>query len=98
MSYDKKDLRRSIDKANLCKNKVAFFRLKVQLMVLILDGNSEVVAYVWNDLGHLICQRHLLTFPGLWNSWPPIYGSWRFLPPPNTIKKFYIIAQKSYGF
>ena len=29
-------------------------------MVLILDGNSEVVAHIKNNLCHLICLRHLI--------------------------------------
>ena len=28
-------------------------------MVVILDGNSGIDAYVWSDLGHYICLRHL---------------------------------------
>ena len=28
-------------------------------MVLILDGNSEIIAYLWSDLGYLICLTHL---------------------------------------
>ena len=28
-------------------------------MVLILDGNSEIGAHVWRNLGYLICLRQL---------------------------------------
>ena len=28
-------------------------------MVLILDGNSEIVAHVWRDFVYLICLRHM---------------------------------------
>ena len=29
-------------------------------MVLILDGNLEIDAHVWRDLGYLICLRHFI--------------------------------------
>ena len=28
-------------------------------MVLILDGNSEIGAHLWCDIGQLICLKHL---------------------------------------
>ena len=31
----------------------------VRVMVLILDGNSEIVAQMWSDLGFVICIRLL---------------------------------------
>ena len=31
-------------------------------MVLILDGNSEIVAHEWSEIGNLTCLRHLLQF------------------------------------
>ena len=29
-------------------------------MALILDGNIEIGAHVWRDLGYLICSKHLV--------------------------------------
>ena len=31
----------------------------IHAMVLILDGNSEIGAPVWSEIGNLICLRHL---------------------------------------
>ena len=31
----------------------------VQVMVLIIDGNSEIGAHVWSYFGYLICERLL---------------------------------------
>ena len=31
----------------------------LRIKVLKLDGNSEIFAHEWSDLGHLICLRHL---------------------------------------
>jgi len=28
-------------------------------MVLKINGNSEIGAHVWSDLGYLICLRHM---------------------------------------
>ena len=30
------------------------------IMVLILDGNSEIGAHVYSEIGHFICYIHLL--------------------------------------
>ena len=32
--------------------------VKVMTMVLILEGNSEIGAHLWSDLGYLIWSRH----------------------------------------
>ena len=37
-----------------------FFRACGQIMVLIVDGNSELGAHVGNNLWYLICLRHLI--------------------------------------
>ena len=33
----------------------------VLIVILILDGNSEMGAHVWSNLGYQICLRHLYT-------------------------------------
>ena len=32
-----------------------------RILVLLLDGNSEIGAFVRNSLSHLICARHLIS-------------------------------------
>ena len=32
--------------------------VKVVTMVIVWNGNSEIGAHLWNDLGNLICSRH----------------------------------------
>ena len=31
---------------------------KREIMVLILEGNSEIGEHVWSEIGYLICLRH----------------------------------------
>ena len=33
--------------------------VNVVTMVIVWNGNSEIGAHLWNDLGNLICSRHL---------------------------------------
>ena len=46
-------------KPNVCFNAV--------IMVLKLDGNSEIGANVWSYLGYLICLRHLIRWRAVTN-------------------------------
>ena len=34
--------------------------IRVQIVVLVLDGNSEIGAQVRNNLSYLICVRHFI--------------------------------------